>query len=102
MYRPITKKGDPRIWFKGLTGYASPNDIIGLFDFEGKLYVINLTRIDIQNLIENRRGNPLQELASAIRQISTAVSDELLFLLNQIAANGRVPALLSADTAVGR
>lgn len=31
LYRPNTKKGDPRIWFKGLTSYSSPNDILCRF-----------------------------------------------------------------------
>ena len=33
LYRPNTKSGDPRIWFKGLTKYALPNDIIAIFSF---------------------------------------------------------------------
>src|SRR3954463_11520825 len=28
LYRPNTKSGDPRIWFKGLGDYARPNDIL--------------------------------------------------------------------------
>jgi len=30
LYRPSTKKGDPRIWFYGLTKIANPNDIIAI------------------------------------------------------------------------
>lgn len=39
LYRPVTKKGDPRIWFKGLGSYANANDILGIVEFEKQLYV---------------------------------------------------------------
>ena len=28
LYRPVTKKGDPRIWFSKLTHYCSPTDLL--------------------------------------------------------------------------
>ncbi len=43
LYRPNTKKGDPRIWFKGLGSYAKSNDILGIIAFENELFVINIT-----------------------------------------------------------
>ena len=33
LYRPQTKKGDPRIWFSGLTKHSKPNDILALICF---------------------------------------------------------------------
>lgn len=101
LYRPLTKKGDPRIWFKGLGAYSKPNDVLGIIEFDGKLYVLNLTRLDIQELLTGPGPNPLQELVKEIRQISNKVADELLSRLRKI-ASGPVPALLNADTAVGR
>lgn len=102
LYRPNTKKGDPRIWFKGLGNYSKANDILGIIAFEDKLYVLNITRLDLQKLIDSKIINPLQELVNEINQISNEVSDELLGLLNKIAARGPVPAMLKADTAIGR
>lgn len=102
LYRPNTKKGDPRIWFKGLNGYASPNDILGIFSFELELYVINITKIDLHALILSKEANPLKEIVNTIYNSSNEVSLELLGLLNKIAARGPVPAMLQADTAVGR
>ena len=46
-YRPITKKGDPRMWIYKLGAYTEGNDIHVLFYFERKLYSINITKIDI-------------------------------------------------------
>ncbi len=102
LYRPNTKNGDPRIWFKGLGSYSNANDILAIIAFDMKLYVLNITQIDLQSLIESEVSNPLQELVNEINQISNEVANELLILLNKIALSGPIPALLQADTAVGR
>lgn len=102
LYRPNTKKGDPRIWFKGLGAYSNANDILGIIAFESNLYVLNITQLDLHKLIESKISNPLQDLVNEIKQISNEVADELLILLNKIAAKGPVPAMLQADTAIGR
>lgn len=102
LYRPNTKKGDPRIWFKGLGSYAKANDILGIIEFEKVLYVLNITQLDLETLLNTNIANPIKELVNEIRQISNEVADELLLLLNKIAAQGLVPAMLNADTAIGR
>jgi hypothetical protein len=102
LYRPNTKKGDPRIWFKGLGSHSKANDILGIIAFNKELYVLNITQLDLQKLIESEISNPLQELVNEINHISNEVADELLILLNKIAAKGPVPAMLKADTAIGR
>ena len=102
LYRPNTKKGDPRIWFKGLGGYAKANDILGIVELGNVLYVLNITQLDLEVLLNSKSVNPVKELISEIRQISNVVADELLLLLNKIAAQGLVPAMLNADTAIGR
>ena len=38
LYRPNTKKGDPRIWFKGLPTYAKPNDVLGIIAHKRELH----------------------------------------------------------------
>ena len=102
LYRPITKNGDPRIWFKGLGNYADANDILGIVEFEKQLYVINITQLDLKKLIEDKTKNPLKDLVNEINHISNEIADELLFKLRVIAENGFVPALLQADTSIGR
>jgi hypothetical protein len=102
LYRPNTKKGDPRIWFKGLGSYSKASDILGIIAFESELYVLNITQLDLHKLIESKISNPLQDLVNEINQISNEVAEELLILLNKIAAKGPVPAMLQADTAIGR
>jgi hypothetical protein len=104
LYRPKAKGkgGDPRIWISKLPELVSANDIVGIIAFENELYVLNITRLDLEKLIESRTANPLQDLVNEINQISNEVADELLALLNKIAAKGAVPAMLQADTAIGR
>ena len=102
LYRPNTKKGDPRIWFKGLGNYARANDILGIIEFQKSLYVLNITQLDLEKLLTSVILNPFQELVHEIKQTSNEIADELLNLLNKIAQRGFIPALLNADTAIGR
>ncbi len=102
LYRPQTKKGDPRIWFSRLHKYANPNDILGIISFEGKLYVVNITRMDIASLLEERKKNPFEELVYTIYKSQSSVSEELLMKLKVIAKKGAIPASVYGDTAIGR
>jgi hypothetical protein len=102
LYRPNTKNGDPRIWFKGLGKYASSNDILGIIFFDEKLCVINITQIDIKRYLDSLIANPLKEIVNEIYINSNEVSDELLVLLNEIALRGPIKSLINADTSVGR
>jgi len=102
LYRPNTKNGDPRIWFKGLGNYSKANDILGIIEFDGILYVLNITQIDLEKLLNSNIHNPLKELIEEINHISNEVADELLILLNKISSQGPVSAMLKADTAIGR
>lgn len=102
LYRPNTKNGDPRIWFKGLGSYSNANDILAVISFGRELYVLNITQFDLSKFIESKISNPLQELVNQINHNSNEVSKELLILLNKIASRGPVPAMLEADTSIGR
>lgn len=102
LYRPKTKKGDPRIWFSRLASYANPNDILTVIAYEGELHAFNLTRLPVIEMLGPDANNSLQELVAAISNEANAVALELLQRLRQIVAYGPVRALLDADTAVGR
>jgi hypothetical protein len=102
LYRPNTKKGDPRIWFKGLGALCQPNDILGILHFENSLYVLNLTKLNILDLLNKDQNNPLKEIVEQIRRTNNLVADELLGLLRNIAARGPIPSMVNADTSIGR
>ena len=52
LYRPVTKKGDPRLWIYKLQAYTQPDDIHILIAHDGDLLVINSTREDIKQAVE--------------------------------------------------
>jgi hypothetical protein len=102
LYRPNTKKGDPRIWFKGLGNYSKANDILAIIEFEGILYVINITQINFTALLNSALINPLKELVEEIKGINNLISDELLSKLRLIGNQGYIKSLVNSDTGIGR
>lgn len=102
LYRPVTKKGDPRIWISGLAQYSNPNDIVVLICFGGKIHAFNLTQLPIENLMDSVIPNPIQELIHEISCKENAVASELLFMLQKIAQKGPILSMIDADTSVGR
>lgn len=102
LYRPNTKKGDPRIWFSGLTKHASPNDILAVTHKSGKLQIFNLTKLPLAELLNASTTNPLKELIGEINNNVNETAQELLELLKEVAKRGLIPSMVSADTAVGR
>jgi hypothetical protein len=102
LYRPSTKKGDPRIWFYSLTKVAEPNDIVAITYVDSQFQVFNLTKLDVNLLINSSIQNPFQELISEINTIENGVAFELLGMLRKIANAGPIPSMVDADTSVGR
>lgn len=101
LYRPMTKMGDPRIWFSGLGLFADANDILGVFADGNSLIVVNLTKADVPSILERGDATEMGRLIHSISRTTHAVSDELLRLLRDIARQP-VPAVCVGDTAVGR
>lgn len=101
LYRPNTKKGDPRIWVSGMKKICNPNDIIALTWFNKKLHVFNLTKTKLESSIAES-FTELNELLLAISNSENHNSQELLHMLTSIAMSGPIPSLVNADTSVGR
>lgn len=102
LYRPVTKNGDPRIWFYKMTKIAEANDIIAIAYFDDSFQVFNLTQLDIESLINSSIQNPLQDLIKEINNTESEVAFELLEMLRKIASAGPIPSMVDADTSVGR
>lgn len=95
LYRPVTKQGDPRMWFRGLGKFAEAGDQVALIFAGEQLVLINLsTRL----LAEN--GNELNKLQELLPQ-DESVATELLKKLREIAKNGLIKATLKGSTAIG-
>src|SRR5690554_5219631 len=102
LYRPITKKGDPRIWIYNLTKIAEPNDIVGITYFDDAFQVFNLTQLNIEELINSSIHNPIKDLINSINSSENEVALELLTMLRRIASAGPIPSMVDADTSEGR
>lgn len=97
LYRPITKHGDPRLWIRGLPGYAEPWNLLCLIPHGKSVYVVNAST---PGLLDKALapGGVLHGLSV------TAPASELMELLTHlkaIAAKGWIPAHVVGPTAVG-
>ena len=99
LYRPVTKKGDPRIWFKNLRQYCAPCNLLALFVFEQKIYVLNLSRPEIQDSI-NHKGF-VSDILDQIKYSQSAIAMELLTKIKNIHDKGFLPSVTSGDPGVG-
>lgn len=102
LYRPITKNGDPRIWFYKMTKIANANDIIAIAYHDDHFQIFNLTQLDIEVFINTPIQSPFQDLIKDINYSENEVASELLGMLRKIASAGPIPSLVDADTSVGR
>lgn len=94
LYRPETKKGDPRIWIYGLKSYADPGDEIVLILDKNELYIFNISKLDLSK----------NHLLNQIIYDYEATAMELLGLLEVLSNKGAIQSVMSGrhDTAIGR
>lgn len=100
MYRPVTKSGDPRVWFGKLKGYAEPFNLLAILVRDDVAYVINCSDPNILASI-HRPESPLGRIAHARRSEDSAAAVELLEMIRDVSRRGYIPTLRSGDTGVG-
>ena len=100
LYRPNTKKGDPRIWFKNLPKYSNANDIFAITYLDSCIYLFNITQLDILEILKGE-NSPIKKLAKSFLDNSNNIADELLGKLREIVNSGAIKAIRTGDTAVG-
>lgn len=100
-YRPVTKKGDPRMWIYKLGKYTQGNDIYVLFHFDGKLYAINITHVDIEARYNSPILTPIKEVLMEIYRQGNSISDELLGIFRSMSGEWFESEVM-ADTGIGR
>lgn len=101
LYRPRTKTGDPRIWPSGITKFCEADDILALICIDGRLYVVNISSVDIARVCSSSIATPLKSFVSICRSEALSVSAELTELLRDIAKKWHRAEVL-ADTGIGR
>ena len=99
LYRPITKKGDPRIWFSNLKSYCNSCNLLALIILDGEIYVFNLSNPIIQaDLFEHGFAYSILQEAS---QRESAIANELLAKLRAIHGQGFLRSITPGDPGVG-
>lgn len=101
LYRPNTKKGDPRMWVYNLKQFVNPDDIFAIIVYREALYIINLTQTDIEQAYNSALVNPIKDLISSLFGFATSVSEELLGMIRDRMSDW-LPAEILADTGIGR
>lgn len=99
LYRPVTKKGDPRIWFKNLRQYCRPKNLLSLFVYENKIYVLNLSSETINNSLQKQGF--VNDLLQQIKYSKQSISLELLHKIKGIHDSGFLPSITPGDPGVG-
>lgn len=99
LYRPVTKQGDPRIWFSNLKRYCLPYNLLAIIVFNSEIYVFNLSNLAIADSLFS--GGFAYRLLEKVSARSTAVADELLARLREIHNRGFIPSITRGDPGVG-
>lgn len=94
LYRPKTKKGDPRIWVYDLKQLASPFNLLAFIYAEKQLFIVNCSNAADLN-------KALRDVIPKPRQVLSPVASELLLKLKAISVKGYLPTLRTGDTGVG-
>ena len=103
LYRPVTKKGDPRLWVNKIRDveFLRANDIFALIAHKNILFAVNLSTVDIPKVCLSLIDTPLKDLILGLYREMNSVSDELLGLIKERMTDW-MPAEILADTGIGR
>ena len=85
LYRPVTKKGDPRIWFDGLKRFTLGNEALCIVVQDKELFVLRAADSALWASAD-RVGSPLHELIRRSRNVGGAIANELLQLIRERAS----------------
>lgn len=99
LYRPNTKKGDPRMWFRNLEQLANAGDQVAIVIYEDEPYLINISNCVINEELKSI-DSPVGKLLKAYVDSDSSIADELLGKLKNLAVKP-FKALRTGDTAIG-
>lgn len=101
LYRPVTKKGDPRLWIYGLKDFTKADDIHAICILNGQFFVINITTCDIESIFNAARQTPLKDFINEFYRTSSEISEELLSFF-RLHSDTWFESEVTADTGIGR
>lgn len=83
LYRPVTKLGDPRMWFSKLPEFADAGDQIAIVIFGNSAYLLNLSKLDL-TLLLSAKGNQVESFISLYQSAKSSIAEELLGRLREL------------------
>ena len=103
LYRPVTKKGDPRLWVNKIRDveFLRANDIFAIIAHKNIFFTVNLSTVDISTVCLSPVDTPLKDLIFELSREKNSVSNELLGLIKDRMTDW-MPAEILADTGIGR
>ncbi len=102
LYRPVTKNGDPRIWFSRFGSQASADDVCAIFAYRRQIHVVNLTTSDLGERMSAATKDGLTNFFFSRASRAGSVATELLDALKSLALAGPIRAVCTGSTAIGR
>ena len=100
LYRPETKQGDPRIWFKDLRNYCRPYNLLALIVINKTIYVFNLSDPWVSDSVIDINGYARQIISEA-RFVKNSIAKELLDKIQEIHDRGYLRSITEGDPGVG-
>lgn len=99
LYRPETKNGDPRIWFRNLHSYCNPRNLLAILANGEKLFVVNLSNAEVWDSLVNR--DYVYDIVKNIAFSINMAAEELRLKIEAIHHKGYFPSVTRGDTGVG-
>lgn len=87
LYRPNTKNGDPRIWIYKLNEFCKPNDSISLIIKNNKLFLINLSQNNFNEINNDNENNEIKDFLKDSKNLDV-IAEELLKKIEEISKLG--------------
>lgn len=98
-YRPKTKLGDPRMWFKNLGEFANAGDQVAIVIYKDTPHLLNLSACDLAAQINNSTS-AIAQFFHEYTEHRYGRAKELLAKLKKL-AQAPIKALRSGDTGIG-
>lgn len=98
-YRPKTKLGDPRMWFKKLGKFANAGDQVAIVIYNDTPHLLNLSACDLEAQI-NDSTSAIATFFQKYTELRYGRAKELLGKLKEL-AKSPIKALRSGDTGIG-
>jgi hypothetical protein len=98
-YRPKTKFGDPRMWFKNLGKFANAGDQVAIVIYKDIPHLLNLSVCDLEAQINNSTG-AIAIFFQKYTEFRYGRAKDLLAKLREL-AQSPIKALRSGDTGIG-